>query len=185
MQRFQTIIKRCFSLTLKKERRNENESEILGGVSRNYFLYLIEKGTPFIRQLIQLKLQEIQPGAGTMILTFPSSSSSSSPTTSTSSSSTSSSPTTSSSFSTSSSLSDGKYLHDGVLVTAIDHTGGFCAWSKVKSYLNIVSTMNLHIDYYEPLLLTNENGNNNQNGGSVFLSFSFFCLNLFSLFFLY
>jgi hypothetical protein len=101
----------------------------IGGLTPKYFSYLVESATPYISSVLQLKLQQISPGNGSLILKCR--------------------PELHDNNSQSS-------LHGGAIVGAIDHSAGFCAWSLVNSYTKIVSTINLEINYLNPLPIDSE-----------------------------
>lgn len=101
----------------------------IGGLTPKYFNYLVESAPPYISSILQLKLQQISPGNGSLILKCRPE------------------------LHDTNSLSS---LHGGAMVGAIDHSAGFCAWSLVNSYTKIVSTINLEINYLNPLPIDSE-----------------------------
>jgi hypothetical protein len=116
------------SKTLQKKNSPSSisSSHYLGGLSPKYFTYLIESATPYISSVLQLKLHQMTPGNGSLILKCRPE------------------------------LRDNTSLHGGAIVGAIDHSAGLCAWSLVNSYTKIVSTINLEINYLNPLSIDSE-----------------------------
>jgi hypothetical protein len=99
----------------------------IAGLSSQYFTYLIESTTPFIGSILKLKLRNITPGVGSLVLKCRPE------------------------------LNENQhFLHGGAMVGAIDHAAGFCAWSLVDSHTKIVSTINLEISYFESLNIDSE-----------------------------
>lgn len=126
---------RIFSLSFSSSSSTPSASPALppphraiGGLSSPYFSYLIESTTPFIASILQLKLRNISPGVGTLVLKCR--------------------PELKESV--------GDLLHGGAVVGAIDHAAGFCAWSLVDSHTKLVSTINLEISYFESLNIDSE-----------------------------
>lgn len=106
-----------------------SNSSSIGGLSPQYFNYLIESATPYIRSVLQLKLDQIAPGKGSLILKCRPE------------------------------LHDSNaklFLDCGAIVGAIDHSAGLCAWSGVDSHAKIVSTINLEINYFNSLNIDSE-----------------------------
>lgn len=97
-------------------------SEIFGGLARDQFVRLAEEGTPFVSEVLGLKCQEVARNKLVMALAMKKEFVG---------------------------RRDNRVLHGGVVAAAIDHVGGFAAWTAVAPN-QMVSTVDLRIDYLTP-----------------------------------
>lgn len=119
----------CHRHVASSSSSSPSTSSTVGGLSSQYFTYLIESATPYISSILRLKLDQITPGNGSLILKCRPE------------------------------LHDSNaksLLHGGAIVGAIDHSAGLCAWSGVDSHTKIVSTINLEISYFNSLNIDSE-----------------------------
>ena len=120
---FRMIARARGSLYMRQTSTTATGVEILGGHSKATFIDITEKISPFVKDVLGLKVLELRPGYLKMTMEMkpifvgnPKS----------------------------------KVLHGGVLAAALDHVGGFAAWSNLTDPLAIVSTVDLRIDYLSP-----------------------------------
>lgn len=96
----------------------------VGGVATNFFVYMCEKGAIFNEEFVKLKINEVSFGKLTMSMEYDP-------------------------LMTEDEIQPS--LHGGITATVIDHVGGFCAWTLFDKPGMLLSTVNLRIDFLEPL----------------------------------
>lgn len=99
-----------------------NNETLFGGLPLNAFIKLAEDGTPFVSSVLGLKCKTVETKL--LIMELPMKKEFIG-------------------------RRDNRVLHGGVVAAAIDHVGGFAAWTAVGPN-QMVSTVDLRIDYLAP-----------------------------------
>lgn len=96
----------------------------IGGLVPKYFNYICEKSAPFAQEVLKPVILDVSRGFLAVRVNYESYMSGS---------------------------LDPECIHGGVTAAAVDHAGGMCAISALQDKGEIVSTVNLRIDYLAPL----------------------------------
>lgn len=114
------VLRRCLSSTAA----TFTATEVLpGGHTKSQFIFITEKVSPFVREVLGLEVVTVSKGNLSMSMKMKEQFVGN--------------PRT-------------KVLHGGVISAALDHVGGFTAWSVLDDPSMIVSTVDLRIDYLSP-----------------------------------
>jgi acyl-coenzyme A thioesterase PaaI-like protein len=98
----------------------------VGGVSRNFFAYMCERASPYIAEILRVKMVAVSKGNLTISAAYQSS------------------------------LSGNDHpecMHGGVIASMIDHAGGFACWSTLQMPGSLISTVDLSVEFISPLYI--------------------------------
>jgi uncharacterized protein (TIGR00369 family) len=100
-----------------------NEVVTYGGLGREPFIMMLERGAPMINNVMHAKVKDIQYHRLSMIMPK-----------------------------NEQLIGNVRTpcYHGGALATMIDHVAGFCAWASLPDSFHRVSTVNLSVDYLHP-----------------------------------
>jgi acyl-coenzyme A thioesterase PaaI-like protein len=99
----------------------------IGGLVPTYFYYICEKSAPFAQHVLKPEIMDVSCGKIKINMKYePYMSGSPQP----------------------------ECMHGGAIAAAIDHVGGMCAISALPSMYKILSTVNLRVDYLNPLSIS-------------------------------
>jgi uncharacterized protein (TIGR00369 family) len=101
----------------------------IGGVSPNFFAYMCQDASLVCNEILGVKIHEMERGRIVLGINYDSH------------------------------LSGNPFpesIHGGVIAALMDHTGGFSAWSTIVNVGSFISTVDLRIEYLNPLLISDK-----------------------------